>query len=158
MTDHSRYPRLQKLPASRQRGSILLISLVLILIAALLGVSAMQTSSIGTQLSANTRYHESAFRAAESAADQLLTVDNIATLVNNEDAEVTSSTSINENVSIEAEFSYLGKGAATGYSMGGDNGFYYLKYVGTAKARIASVESTSSVVQGVERLTFARTE
>lgn len=140
----------------RQDGAALVVALVLVLVSTLLGVSAMQSSEIETQLANNTRFHQAAFRAAEAASDSLLTIENITTLVNDSSNPVASSSSIESKVNVSASFKPLGDGPATGYSLGGKNGFRSLKFVSTATATITAVDSSSRVVQGVKRLTFSR--
>ncbi len=140
----------------REKGAALVVALVLVLVSTLLGVSAMQTSDIEAQLANNTRFQQISFRAAEAAADRLLTIDNIVTLANNPALEVTSTTSIETAVSVTAEFEALGDGPATGYSLGGQNGFRALKFFAIATASMENVDSTSGVIQGVERLTFSK--
>ncbi|MFK7993631.1 MAG: PilX N-terminal domain-containing pilus assembly protein [Granulosicoccus sp.] len=141
---------------AREEGAALAVALVLVLVSTLLGVSAMQTSDIETQLANNTRFQQTSFRVAEAAADRLLTIDNIVTLANDSSAVVESTDSINDAATVVSEFKAFGNGPATGYSLGGQNGFRNLKFVATATATIAAVESESAVVQGVERLTFSR--
>lgn len=139
-----------------EEGAALLVALVLVLVSTLLGVSAMQNSDIESQLTSNTKFQQTSFRAAEAAADQLLTIENIVLLANNPDTPVSSTDSINDVVGVTATFKALGVGPATGYSLGGSNGFQMLKYIAEATASIAAVDSTNSVVQGVERLSFSQ--
>lgn len=133
-----------------------MVALVLVLVSTLMGISAMQSSDVETQLSNNTRFHESAFRVAESASQSLLTYENIVQLVNEPDSSVISINSIEPAVVVSADFKALGSTPASGFSLGGQNGFQSRKFVATATADIFSVDSTSQVVQGVEQLTNSR--
>jgi len=126
----------------KQDGAALVVALVLVLVSTLLGVSAMQSSDIETQVLNNNRFHEVTFREAEAASDRLLTV--------------TNNTSINTEATIESEFKWLGDGPATGYSLGGQNGFMTLKFVSQASASIDTVDSVSVVRQGIEKLASSR--
>lgn len=140
----------------RQNGAALVVALVLVLVSTLLGVSAMQTSDIEMQLGNNTRFQQTTFRVAEAAADKLLTIENIITLANDSTAVVESTDSISTVATVESNFKAFGDGPATGFSLGGQNGFRTLKFVASATANIDAVDSESSVIEGVERLTFSR--
>lgn len=140
----------------REGGAALVVALVLVLVSALLGVSAMQSSEIDTQLANNTRFQQTTFRVAEAAADRLLTLDNIITVANDSATVLESTVSINDKATVVSTFKAFGDGPATGFSLGGQNGFRSLKFVAMATASIDAVDSESAVVEGVERLTFSR--
>ena len=140
----------------KQDGAALVVALVLVLVSTLLGVSAMQSSDIETQVLNNNRFHEVTFREAEAASDRLLTLENISAVARDATASVTDNTSINTEATIESEFKWLGDGPATGYSLGGQNGFMTLKFVSQASASIDTVDSVSVVRQGIEKLASSR--
>jgi type IV pilus assembly protein PilX len=50
-----------------QQGSVLIVSLVILLVLTLLGINAMGTSSLEEKMAGNNRDHELAFQAAEAA-------------------------------------------------------------------------------------------
>jgi Tfp pilus assembly protein PilX len=56
----------------RDRGTALIISLVILLILTILGVTAMSTSSLEQKMSGNTQEATRAFQAAESGLNQAL--------------------------------------------------------------------------------------
>lgn len=141
---------------TRQQGAALVVALVLVLVSTLLGVSTMQSSDIETQLANNARFQQASFRAAEAASTSLLTVSNVVTLVNDSATSISSSDSIDSAVTVSADFKALGDGPASGYSLGGLNGFRSLKFIASATATIPDVDSTSRVVQGVKHLTNSR--
>jgi len=141
---------------NKEKGSALLVSLILILVSTMMGITAMQLSDVGNQLVNNNKYTEMTFRTAEAASEKLLTVENLVILAAGNSAMVTSTDSIDSNVSVDAQISPFGEGPATGYSLGGQNGFKSVKFVAFASASMDNVESTSDVVQGVERLSLAR--
>ena len=140
----------------KQDGAALVVALVLVLVSTLLGVSAMQSSDIETQVLNNNRFHEVTFREAEAASDRLLTLENISAVARDATASVTNNTSINTEATIESEFKWLGDGPATGYSLGGQNGFMTLKFLSQASASIDTVDSVSVVRQGIEKLASSR--
>lgn len=54
----------------RERGAVLVVSLILLLVLSLIGVSSMQGTSIQERMSANLKDQYSAFNAAEAALRQ----------------------------------------------------------------------------------------
>jgi type IV pilus assembly protein PilX len=54
---------------TKQRGAVLVVGLVLLLVLTVLAVSTIRTASLEVAMAANTRYSENAFQLAESAID-----------------------------------------------------------------------------------------
>ena len=54
---------------SRQRGAALIVSLILMLVLTVLGISAMNMSTLELQMAGNTQASELAFQAAETGID-----------------------------------------------------------------------------------------
>lgn len=146
---------IKKIDNRKQKGSVLLVALVLVLVSALLGVSAMQSSRLESQLTNNVRFEQTTFRTAEAAAESLLTTDNIFFLANNLDDTVSSIQSIESAVNVEAYFELLGVAPAIGYSLGGSNGFQNINFKATSVATIKSVNSAKKIIVGVKRLAVA---
>ncbi len=146
---------IKKIDNRKQKGSVLLVALVLVLVSALLGVSAMQSSRLESQLTNNVRFEQTTFRTAEAAAESLLTTDNIFFLANNLDDTVSSIQSIESAVNVEAHFELLGVAPAIGYSLGGSNGFQNINFKATSVATIKSVNSAKKIIVGVKRLAVA---
>lgn len=140
---------------THQKGAALVVALVLVLVSTLMGVTAMQVSDVENQLVNNNKFRQVAFRAAEAASEQLFTIQNLVTLANETAPSVTSTTSVDTNVVIDAEIRPFGDGPATGYTLGGQNGFKTLKFVASATATMANVDSSSQVIQGVQRLSLS---
>jgi hypothetical protein len=57
----------QKIKRGNERGSVMVLAVVLLFLLALLGMAALSTSSIETQIAGNELRHELAYYAAESA-------------------------------------------------------------------------------------------
>ncbi len=51
----------------RQRGAILIVALLILLVMTIIGVSAMRTTTLDERIAANTQYKTTTFQAAESA-------------------------------------------------------------------------------------------
>lgn len=64
----------------RQRGTTLVVSLILLLVLTVLGVSGMSTSALELTMASNTQYHEDAFQAAETGIDIAVATRNFTTL------------------------------------------------------------------------------
>lgn len=146
---------IQKPGLRTQKGSVLLVALILVLVSALLGVSAMQSSNLESQLTNNVRFEQTTFRTAEAAVESLLTTDNIFFLASNQDDTVNSTQSIEPAVQVEAYFELLGVAPAIGYSLGGTNGFQNIKFKATSVASVESVNSAKKIIVGVKRLAIA---
>ncbi|MDJ0928842.1 MAG: PilX N-terminal domain-containing pilus assembly protein [Gammaproteobacteria bacterium] len=54
----------------QQRGAILVVSLVLLLVMTVLGISTMNTASLELNMAGNDQFFENAFQMAESGIDQ----------------------------------------------------------------------------------------
>ncbi len=59
---------MQTLP-TQQRGAVLIVGLVLLLVLTVLAVSTIRTASLEVAMATNDRYSENAFQLAESAID-----------------------------------------------------------------------------------------
>lgn len=140
---------------SRESGAALVVALILVLVSTLMGVSAMQVSDVENKLVNNDKFRQVTFRAAEAASEQLFTMDNLVILANDATATVASSSSVDGRVTVAAQLKPFGEGPAAGYSLGGQNGFSSMKFVANATATLPAVDSSSTVVQGVQRLTLA---
>ena len=57
---------------SKQSGSVLIISLVLLLVLTILGVSTMTTASVEVHMAANEKFSENAFQMAETGNSMML--------------------------------------------------------------------------------------
>jgi type IV pilus assembly protein PilX len=58
---------MNKLKATNQKGAALIVSLIILVLMTLLGLSSISTSSLEEKMTANLRDHELAFQAAEIA-------------------------------------------------------------------------------------------
>ena len=139
----------------KESGTALVIALILVLVSTVMGVSSMQMSITGNMLANNEQYRQVAFRAAEAAGEQLLTMNNLVTLANDTSSTVESTNSVDTNVTVNAEIQAFGDSPAIGYSLGGQNGFISMKFASSATAKIDAVNTVSEVIQGVQRLTLS---
>lgn len=146
---------IEKIDSRTQKGSVLLVALILVLVSGLLGISAMQSSRLESQLTNNVRFDQTTFRTAEASVESLLTTDNIFYLASNASDTINSTESIEPAVKVEAYFELLGVAPAIGFSLGGSNGFQNVKFKATSVASIESVNSAKKIIVGVKRLAIA---
>lgn len=55
-----------------QRGAVLIISLVLLMVLTILAISTMRTASLGLLMAGNTQYRENAWQLAQTGIDTIL--------------------------------------------------------------------------------------
>ncbi len=56
-------------PRGDQRGAVLVVGLILLMVLTVLGVSSMNTATLELVMAGNAQYHQQAFQAAESGID-----------------------------------------------------------------------------------------
>ncbi len=61
--------RLQR-PPRRQRGAVLIVSMIMLIVLTLLGLATMNTTQLGEKMAANSQQMTHAFQAAETALSQ----------------------------------------------------------------------------------------
>ena len=85
-----RLPRSARIAAPRkQRGAVLIISLMFLVLLTIIGVSGISSTTVEERMAANSRDHETAFQAAESALrDAEIDLEPAIGGTNNRDAAV----------------------------------------------------------------------
>ena len=56
-------------PRGDQRGAVLVVGLILLMVLTVLGISGMNTATLELAMAGNTQYHQQAFQAAETGID-----------------------------------------------------------------------------------------
>lgn len=139
-----------------QQGAVLIVSLVMLMVMTVLGVSTMRSAAVEEKISANAMNQDRTFRAAESATewalgDQatmgqalLLGEDNpVATIVNLDSHSIDSS----------ADTTYIGEGLPFGFSLGeSSSGFSSFRFELTGRGAIAAVKAQTTTQQGAARI------
>ncbi len=141
-----------------QRGSALMIAMVMIFMLSLMGVSAMRGSTLEKRMTVNAIQTSTTFQAAESAADLALNIPAHLTRAyqqgkNNE--LVLELDEVNKNIGMQSRstLEYVGDTLATGWSAGvGTQGFEGLLYIASGVSAIPAVRSQSTVEQGAFRI------
>lgn len=63
----------------RQRGAVLIISLVLLMVLTILAISTMRTASLGLLMAGNTQFRQNAWQLAQTGIDSILRAGDPAT-------------------------------------------------------------------------------
>ena len=131
-----------------------MISLVLIFMMSLMGISAMRSASLEKRMATNSVHKATTLQAAESATE--LAVGNESNLSGAFVAQGTdyaAQVSLNTNtaLAVNASVKFIGMGAPLKNSIG-SGGFSALRFESTGNAAIASVQARSRIVQGAYRL------
>ena len=105
-----------------QCGSALLIALILLFVSTVMGITVMQSSSLGFQMTTNTIQSKAVFQAAESATEEAMNdTDNINDAYNKGlDDALTVNLRLEDfpQVQSTAEIRYIGSGLIAGSSAG----------------------------------------
>ena len=141
---------------SSERGSALMIALILLLVGAIMGVTAMQGSSMDFTMASNTIQSKVVHQAAESATELALNSTNNLSLSYDEGMDGEYETALDlENfpkVTGSANIRYVGSGMVPGSSAGVFEGLRFEVY-GTAN--IVN-EARAGVTQGAVRIVPAK--
>ncbi len=140
------------LQLNKERGSALMLSLLLIFVMSLIGVSTMRSATLEKRMAANSVQTAYAFQAAETATEERV---NDQTVFSN--AYTLNGTSIIKNTTQTTDpkkpitsnsVRYLGEGGATGNSIGLGSGFTALRFEVIGEAELPAVNARAQVVQG----------
>lgn len=134
--------------SSSQRGAVLTVSLLLLLIMTILGITALSSSTLEEKMSANKMNQHITFHAAESAHEGVLNnLNSLATAINTGGPE-TVNIDLNEpSVTSTAVINYLGQGLPEGFSLGENKGSFIahrFDVQGTGTKASASAQTTTT--------------
>lgn len=73
------------LVGTRQRGAVLAVGLLMLLILTIIGVSAMKSTVLDEKIAANSQFKMMAFQAAESALKQFANINEVVTFLSSPD-------------------------------------------------------------------------
>ncbi|MBX2837740.1 MAG: hypothetical protein KTR35_12850 [Gammaproteobacteria bacterium] len=144
---------------NKQRGTALLVALVMIFMLSIMGISAMRSSTMENRMAANSIQASNAFQAAESSTEIVLNdyaninaalTDQVNGVAMNTTDELDGSTiSLDANVTLM----YVGDGPAPGFSLGqGGTNFRALRLQTNGTGNINAVAASSEVEQGAFRI------
>jgi len=136
--------------ASKQQGAALLISLILIFVLTLLGLTTMRTSSLETRMVTNVFEKEITLQGAESASELALADDQVlaGTICKTEPSEVPSTQLERDGLtSTNSSVTYGGETVAVGYSL--DSGFAMMRFTSTGTSTLDVSGTATRVTQGI---------
>ncbi|MGQ7844114.1 pilus assembly PilX family protein [Granulosicoccus sp. 3-233] len=136
--------------AARQQGSVLMVTMIMIFMLSILGVSAMRGASLEGQLASNAIHKEVTFQAAESASDAVLAINGkLESIICNDTDETLSQNNLGQSAQqvTEAVLEYGGRAAAMGYSLGGP--VSARRFVVTGTSSLPDVHTSTTIAQGM---------
>lgn len=155
----------QSIPAAH-KGSALLISLILLFMLSLMGLSSMRSSVLETRMASNSIQTASTFQNAESINELAINdPENFEDALAIADIEEVRAGIIDDSTKINAKYDllvsdelenstsvqYVGISPAYGFSSGKD-GFVGYTFVIESEVRVDSVRVRSGVTQGAYRI------
>lgn len=138
----------------QQRGTALLVAMVMIFMMSVLGITAMRESSLEKRMTTNSVHKSTTFQTAESVSDIALNDPDLLSQAfsgNGNTTTVPLPVSINTQITSEARLRFMGSGPPIGFSLGSGGGFQALRFVAEGDASIDAVQSSSTVHQGAYR-------
>ncbi len=138
----------------KQSGSVLIISLILMLVLTIIGVTAMSSATMEEKMAANTMNYNITFHASESAVENALDDTNVLVQAITTSAPVDVPIDMGDSsITSNAKITYLGSGIALGFSIGQNaSAFSSYRFDATGTASRANVGASVSTSQGVRRI------
>jgi len=143
--------------SKRQHGGALLVSIIMIFMMSILGISTMRGSTIERRMADNSVATNTNFQIAESSTEMSLnTPDNLLTAYAADGQDVAIQTTINPNVAATswANLKFVGLGGAIpGWATGVGNTttFVGARFIANGNSRSATVRADSEIEQGAGR-------
>ena len=140
-----------------QRGTALVVAMVMIFMLTIMGISAMRGSSLEHQMATNAVQAGVSFQAAESSTDLVLNdttkLNEVRQQTNNSKDYVTDLKLGIDGMVSEVTLRYVGYGPALGASTSvrGGSSFRALRFEAKGTASIDAVRSHATVLQGAYR-------
>ncbi|MEH6472915.1 MAG: PilX N-terminal domain-containing pilus assembly protein [Halopseudomonas sp.] len=143
------FPHIQQ-----QRGMVLIVCLLVIVVVTLIAGTAMRTSGMEEKMAANAQTYNRTFQAAESAVE--LGIDSDTMMFESIDASdslssVTSASIGSHGVVATAQTEFRGEGIAPGNSIGSATTFMY-EVIGTGE--METMNASTVIRQGYYRVSF----
>lgn len=134
-----------------QRGAVLVVSLIFLLIITAIAVASLSGSTLQTVMARNAQLREAIFRATESAIEQAIEFPNVfdralATAAGFAVPGVTTSVDDSE---ADARVSCLQARPIVGYQIGGGTSYAVFVFDATATANTTDDRVASRITQGV---------
>ena len=143
-------------PARAETGAALLVTMIMIFLISLAGVSAMRGATLERRMTTNAIQAKEVFQEAESGTEAALndTANLTAAFADPDGAvDVELELARPEVIETRARLEYVGGGIAPGYSAGT---FEALRFIVSGSSEARSVAASASVQQGAFRVVPAR--
>lgn len=143
--------------APKEQGAALLVSMVMIFLLALMGVSSMRSASLERQMVGNAVQARDVFQAAESSNEHALnSSQNLTDVFNYSNKYLVIDTDVRSDIGLQSQVTlrYVGEGNATGASlnaMQGANSFDALRFVAEGVATVDAIGASRRIDQGATR-------
>lgn len=138
----------------RQKGVILIASLVVIVIITIIASAIVRTSSYEEKMSANMQTYNRTFQAAESAVETAIDNETLmfeATDANDDLSSVLAVPLGTSGVTATAQTEFIGEGIVPGNSLGTVSSF---RYEVLATGEMTNFDASTLIRQGFYRVSF----
>lgn len=135
-----------------QRGFVLVMSLVLLAVLTLIGVSSMNSANMELRSAANAQHHQIAFNAVQSVLEYIVSADGAAKLdfqTNSATPQVVTYTALVDVSALTASAVYAGCANGDGSSVEEDKAFSFNYFEITGSGANKAGTATSEQVQGI---------
>ncbi len=134
----------------RQQGMALLVSMVLIFVMSVLGISAMRSATLEGRMVSNSFQKGLTFEAAESASDAIINDDSIiesSICTSGKQVTAMDNLSADSRLDTDGYITYGGSTIVLNYSL--DSGFGAVKFIAGGEASVSNTVTRTEVSQGV---------
>ena len=138
----------------RQTGTVLVISMLMLLVMTMLGVTTMRTANLEEKMSANAMNSNITLQASESAVDAALMDDNNIVQALNTGVMITVPLDLGmTSVTARAQIIFTGATIAPGFSFGSNQGsFSTYQFDATGVGEVPAFKAITTTTQGVYRV------
>jgi len=136
---------------NKQHGGALMISMVLIFMMSVMGISSMRSATLEKRMAANSVHKSVVLQAAESATELAIGKRwNLEQALDRDGAEHEASVALNTDtaLSLNAVVEFKGLGPPLGFGLGAGSGFTAYRYETKGDASLAEIQAKSVVIQG----------
>jgi len=134
---------------ARQRGTVLLVAIVMVFMMAMLGMSAMRGATLETRLASNSLQKELTFQAAETATDLVLARPGVLESMICREPRVVAVPDVDASAAqtTSASLSDGGRAHPIGYELGGP--IAARRFLISGSSELAEASTRTRITQGV---------
>jgi uncharacterized membrane protein YeiB len=139
---------------NNQRGTVLLVSLIILTVMTVISLSMMSNSTMEEKMAANQMNNHLTFHAAESATEIMVGDSTTLASALASSSDITQTVDVGDSsISASVTLSYVGDAVPTGWSLGDNEGSfvaYNIRATGTATK--PNAHASTSTAQGISRI------